>query len=56
MRTIYVARKQKCETKIKKKLNFMAPFYGWGSTASRLEPLRGGLTGFSADSAEKGRC
>ena len=19
----------------------MAPFYGWGSTASRLEPLRG---------------
>ena len=23
-------------------LNFMAPFYGRGSTASRLEPLRGG--------------
>ena len=22
--------------------NFMAPFYGWGSTASRLAPLRGG--------------
>ena len=22
-----------------KKKNFMAPFYGWGSTASRLEPL-----------------
>ena len=22
--------------------NFMAPFYGRGSTASRLEPLRGG--------------
>ena len=22
--------------------NFMTPFYGWGSTASRLEPLRGG--------------
>ena len=22
--------------------NFMAPFYGWGSTASRLEPLQGG--------------
>ena len=21
--------------------NFMAPFYGWGSTASRLEPLQG---------------
>ena len=26
----------------KKKTNFMATFYGWGSTASRLEPLRGG--------------
>ena len=25
-----------------KKKNFMAPFYGWGSTASRLEPLQGG--------------
>ena len=24
-----------------KNLNFMAPFNGWGSTASRLEPLRG---------------
>ena len=24
----------------KKKNNFMAPFYGWGSTASRLEPLQ----------------
>ena len=23
--------------------NFMAPFYGWGSTASRLVPLRGTL-------------
>ena len=22
--------------------NFMTPFYGWGSNASRLEPLRGG--------------
>ena len=21
----------------------MAPFYGWGSTASRLQPLRGSL-------------
>ena len=26
---------------IKLKKNFMAPFYGWGSTASRLEPLQG---------------
>ena len=25
-----------------KKNNFMAPFYGWGSTASRQVPLRGG--------------
>ena len=24
------------------KKNFMAPFYGWGSAASRLEPLQGG--------------
>ena len=24
------------------KKNFMAPFYRWGSTASRLEPLQGG--------------
>ena len=22
--------------------NFMAPVYGWGSTASRLQPLQGG--------------
>ena len=26
---------------MKKKNNFMAPFYGWGSTASRLVPLWG---------------
>ena len=24
------------------KKNFISPFYRWGSTASRLEPLRGG--------------
>ena len=30
------------DKKKKKTKNFMAPFYGWGSTASRLEPLRGG--------------
>ena len=24
------------------KKNFMAPIYGWGSTAPRLEPFRGG--------------
>ena len=26
----------------RKKTNFMDPFYGWGLTASRLQPLRGG--------------
>ena len=25
--------------KMVRTLNFMAPFYGWDSTASRLEPL-----------------
>ena len=25
----------------------MAPYYGWGSTATRLEPLRGGSLLFS---------
>ena len=25
----------------------MAPYYGWGSTASRLEPLRGGSLRFT---------
>ena len=35
-------RKPNFSELIKKKTNFMAPFYGWGSTASRLEPLRGG--------------
>ena len=28
--------------KLLKNQNFIAPFYGWGSTAPRLEPLRGG--------------
>ena len=32
---------------IKLKKNFMAPFYGWVSTASRLELLRGGSLPFS---------
>ena len=30
----------------------MAPFYGWGSTASRLEPLRGGSVLFTTMSPE----
>ena len=29
-----------CQNTFKK--NFMAPFYGWGSTVSRLQPLQGG--------------
>ena len=28
--------------RFKAEKKFMASFYGWGSTASRLEPLRGG--------------
>ena len=32
-----------------KKKNFMAPFYGWGSTTSRLEPLRAGSLLFTAN-------
>ena len=42
---ISVFRKNKKKTLKKvffEKKNFMAPFYGWGSTASRLEPLREG--------------
>ena len=30
----------------------MVPFYGWGSTASRLEPLRGGSLLFTTKSPE----
>ena len=29
------------------KKNLMAPFYGWGSTASRLVPLQGGSLRFT---------
>ena len=36
----------------KKKKNFMAPFYGWGSPASRLERLRGGSLLFTTKSPE----
>ena len=38
------------KTLLKKKLkkNFMAPFYGWGSTGSRLQPLQGGSLLFTA--------
>ena len=37
----------------KLKKNFMAPFYGWGSTASRLEPLRGGSLLFTTKKENK---
>ena len=30
----------------------MVPFSGWGSTASRLEPLRGGSLLFTSKSTE----
>ena len=30
----------------------MAPFYGWGSTASRLKPLRGDSLLFTTKSPE----
>ena len=31
----------------------MAPFYGWGSTVSRLEPLRGGSLLFTTEFPER---
>ena len=31
-----------------KTLSFVAPFYGWDSTASRLEPLQGGSLLFTS--------
>ena len=34
------------------KKNFMAPFNGWGSTASRLQPLRGGSLLFTTQFPE----
>ena len=37
---------------LKKKNNFMAPFYGWSSTASRLQPLRGGSLLFTTQFPE----
>ena len=30
----------------------MAPFYGWGSTASRLKPLQGGSLLFTTELPE----
>ena len=39
--------------KITYKKNFMTPFYGWGSTVSRLEPLQGGSLYFLTVSSQK---
>ena len=39
MENSYHARIKQKTTESNLKKNFMAPFYGWGSTASRLEPL-----------------
>ena len=40
------------ESLFNKKLNFMAPFYGWGLTASRIESLRGGSLLFTTNFPE----
>ena len=37
----------KIDGSVLKTLTFMAPFYGWGSTGSRLEPLQGGILLFT---------
>ena len=39
---------EKTKTTIATKKNFLTPFYGWGSTAPKLEPLRGGSLIFTA--------
>ena len=38
--------------KLTLKKNFISLFYGWGSTSSRLEPLRGGSLVFTTKSPE----
>ena len=38
--------------KTQKNKHFMPPYYGWGSTASRLEPLRGGSLLFTTNYPE----
>ena len=42
LQTIKVIRSCFRIPKLTKKTNFMAPFYGWGSTASKLGPLQVG--------------
>ena len=47
----HIGRLFRKNPKVKKKKNLMAPFYyGWGSTASRLQPLRGGSLLFTIKS------
>ena len=43
---------KKCFRIMEKKTNFMAPVYGWGSTASRIKPLRGGILLFTTKLSE----
>ena len=38
----YCQKLSSVTTIVANKKNFKAPFYGWGSTVSRLKPLRGG--------------
>ena len=40
--TLQKNRKQNASNRDDFKKNFMVPFYGWGSTASRLVPILGG--------------
>ena len=44
---LFISNKTYLAIKHKKK-NFMSPFYGWGSSASRLEPLQGGSLLFTS--------
>ena len=44
-----------CRGNLKKKQNFMAPFYGWGSTASRVELIQGGSLLFRTEFPETGK-
>ena len=43
---VLIVSRRKIRKCLKKNNNFMAPFYGWCSTASRLQPLRGGSLPF----------
>ena len=52
-----VCNNEPMQIKIQKgKKNFMAPFHGWGSTASRLEPLWGGSSIFTTRNTSRVYC